>query len=55
MWLCKISLGDGRFGPIGVYLMQKRRSSKLFPEAVAVASAVFRVLTCLSLNPFDFG
>ena len=55
MWLCKISLGDGRCGQIGVDLMHKRRSSKVFPEAVAVASHVFMVLTCLSVNPLDFG
>ena len=55
MQLCKISLGDGRFGPIGVDLMHKRKSSKVFPEAVAVASDVFMVLNCLSIDPFDFG
>ena len=41
MWLCKISLGDRRFGPIGVDLMHNRRSSKVSPEAVAVASDVY--------------
>ena len=55
MQLCNISLGDGRFGLIGVGLMHKRRSSKVFPEADAVTSAVCMVLTCLSINPFDFG
>ena len=55
MQLCNISLGDGRFGPIGVDLMHKRRSFKFLLEAVAVTSAVFMVLTCLSINPFDFG
>ena len=38
----------------GVDLMHKRRSSKVFPEAVAVTSAVFMVLTCLSINSLDF-
>ena len=38
--LCNISLGNGRFGPTGVDLMHMRRSSKVFPEAVAVASTV---------------
>ena len=55
MHLCKISLGGGRFGPIGVDLMHNRRSCKVFPEAGAVASDVYMVLTCLSINPFDFG
>ena len=40
---------------IVVDLMLSRRSSKVFPETVAVASDVFIVLTCLSINPFDFG
>ena len=53
--MCKIPLGDGRFGPIGVDLKHNMRSSKVFPEAVAVASDVFMVLTCLSITPFDFG
>ena len=30
-------------------------SSRVFPEAVAVASDVFIVFTCLSMNSFDFG
>ena len=53
MQLCNISLGSGRFGPIGVDPMHKRRSSNIFLEAVAVA--VFVVLTCFSINPFDLG
>ena len=45
----------GRFVSIGVDLMLSRRSSKVFPEGVAVVSDVFIVLICLSINPFDFG
>ena len=55
MWLCRISCGDGRFGPIGADLMLSMRSPVVFPKVVAVASDVFIVLTCLSINPFDFG
>ena len=49
MLLCKIYLGNGRFGPIGVGLMHKRRSSKIFLEAVAVTRCCFYGFN-LSLN-----
>ena len=48
-------LGDGKFGPIGLDLRLSKTSSKVLPDVVAVASAVFIVFTCLSMNPLDFG
>ena len=53
--LCKISLAEGKLGPIGVDLMHRSILSKVFPEASAVVSAVFIVLTWHSMYPFDFG
>ena len=41
MRLCRISLEDGRCGPIGVDLMVSKTSSKVLPEALAVASDFF--------------
>ena len=55
MWLWRISLGDGKFGPIGLDLRLSKTSSKVLPDVVAVASDVFMVLTCLSMNPLDLG
>ena len=53
--LCKISLEEGRWGPIGVDLKLRRRSLRDFPEDLAVSKAVFIVLICLSIKPFDLG
>ena len=49
------SLGEGRFGPIGVDLKLSRIISKVFLDAVAVAYADFIVFTSLSMNPFNLG
>ena len=53
--LCKISLVEGRWGPIGVDLKLRKRLSRNLPEDLAVSKAVFIVLICLSMKPFDFG
>ena len=53
--LCKISLGEGRSGPMGVDLMCRSILSNVFPEASAVVSAVLIVLTWHSMYPSDFG
>ena len=53
--LCKISIGEERWDPISVDLKLRRRSSRDFPEELAVSKAVFLVLICLSIKPFDFG
>ena len=53
--LCKISQGEGRWDPFSVDLKLRRRSSRDFPEALAVSKAVFIVLICLSIKPFDLG
>ena len=45
--LCKISLEDGRWDPIGVDLKLRRRSLRDFPEDLAVSKAVLIVLICL--------
>ena len=55
MRLCKISLGEGKSGPIGVDLMCRSILSNVFPEASAVVSAVLIVLTWHSMYPFHFG
>ena len=47
--LCRISLGEGKSGPIGVDLMCRSILSNVFPEASAVASAVLMVLTWHSM------
>ena len=47
--LCRISLGEGKSGPIGVDLMCRSVLSIVFPEASAVASAVLMVLTWRSM------
>ena len=38
--LCRISLGDGRCGPMGIDLRLRRRSLRDLPEEFAVAKAV---------------
>ena len=53
--LCKISLGDGRWGPISVDLKLRRRSLRDLPEDLAVSKAVLIILICLSMKPFDLG
>ena len=53
--LYRISLGDGRCGPVGFALRLSRRSSIDFPAACDVDSAVFMVLIWLWINPFDLG
>ena len=40
---CKISLGEGRWGPIGVDLKLRRWSLRDFPEDLAVSKDVFIV------------
>ena len=42
--LCKISLGEEKWGPISVDLKLRRRSIGDFPEDLAVPKAVFIVL-----------
>ena len=44
--LCKISLGEGRMGPIGVDLKLRRRSLRDFSKDLAVSKAVYIVLIC---------
>ena len=51
--LCKISLGEGRWGPIGAHPKLRRRSSRDFPNYLAVSKAVCIVLICLLIKPFD--
>ena len=53
--LCEISLGEGRWGPTGVDLKIRRRSSSDLPEDFAVSKAVLIVSICLSIKPFDLG
>ena len=53
--LCNISLGERRWGPIGVDLKLRRRSSRDLPEDLAVSKADLIVLICLSIKPFDLG
>ena len=53
--LCKISLGQGRWGPISVDLKLRRRSSSDLLEDLAVSKAVLIVLIYLSIKPFDLG
>ena len=53
--LCRISLGKGKFEPIGVDLMFRSTMSNVFPDASAAVSAVLMVFTWHSIYPFDFG
>ena len=53
--LCKISLGQGRWGPISVDLKLRRRSLRDLPADLAVSKAVLIVSICLSIKPFNLG
>ena len=53
--MCRISLGDGRCGPMGIDLRLRRRSLRDLPEEFAVAKAVLIVLICHSMKPLDLG
>ena len=53
--LCRISLGDGRCGPMGIDLRLRRRSLRDLPEEFAVAKAVLIVLICHSYEAIGFG
>ena len=53
--LCRISLGEGMLGPIGVNQRSSRTSSTGFFDAWAVLSTVFMVHTCHSMKLFDLG
>ena len=53
--LCKISLEDGRFGPMGVDLMFTSFLSIVLPDALGILSAVFMVFTWHSMYPCALG
>ena len=53
--LWRISLGKGILRLIGVDCRSSRRSSIDLPPSWVVLRVVFRVLTCLSMNPSDWG
>ena len=50
--LCRISLRDGRYGPISMDLMLSRKLSSEVPNALTVDTAVFIVLICHWMKPF---
>ena len=45
----------GSFGPMGVDMMLNSSLSSVFPDTVAVVSAVFMVFTWHLMYPFDLG
>ena len=53
--LWRILHGAGIFGPIGMDLRSSRTVMRGLLAGKAVLRAVFMVLTCLSMNPFDLG
>ena len=52
--LCRISLGEGRLGPMVVEHRSKRSSSSDLPDSHVVLSAVLMVLTCHWMKPLDW-
>ena len=53
--LCRISLGEGMLGLIGVNLRCSRTVSRGFMAGKAVLSTVFMVLTWHLMKPLDLG
>ena len=51
----KFLLEEGRWGPISIDPKLRRRSLGDFPKHLAVSKAVFIVLICLSIKPFNLG
>ena len=53
--LCRISLGEGMLGPIGVQCRSRRSFSSDLPKSWVVLSAFLMVLTCHLMKPLDIG
>ena len=52
--LCRISHGEGMWGPMGLEKMFLMRSSTIVFDVLAVVNVAFIVLICYLMNPFDW-